>query len=226
MSLESNFMPHREAAGAEAQAPGYHLFSILHPSECIFGPDAVASWDKKAARLPASHRFASGAWKGHGLCLHQESGISPATPGQLPLPPHGPELCLANISARVTTHFVTWWAPAQKGLFWVLFHRTMYVFPRQHTLPIAVTLSCGLIPSRTCLRPRSLGEIMVPPAHQVFQIHHEVLLFLSDSDGNGANLGINLVNNHIIECLQHSHWTCSNSVSELLVLHLWLLFHK
>lgn len=89
MSLESNFLPHREAAGAEAQAPGYHLFSILHPSECIFGPDVVASWDEKAARLPASHCFTSGARKGQGLCLHQESSISP-TPTPWPTPTSTP----------------------------------------------------------------------------------------------------------------------------------------
>ena len=130
-------IPHptgREAVGAEAQAPWVHQFCILYPSECIFGRAVFASWGKKLHSF-SFVCFTSGKRKSQGLCLHRQSSVSPARPGWLPFPPHRPELCLANISARVTIPFVPWWTPAQRSLFWVLFYWTMYVFLGEHTLP-------------------------------------------------------------------------------------------
>lgn len=62
-----------------------------------------------------------------------------------------------------------------------------------HTF-IIVTLWHGLIPSRKCLPHHSLGEIMSPLALECSRAILKFPPFLSEYDGNGTNLGVNLAN--------------------------------
>lgn len=66
--------------------------------------------------------------------------------------------------------------------------------PRGAHTSIIVTLWRGLIPSRTCLPHHTLGEIMSPLALECSRAILRFPLFLSEYDGNGTNLGVNLAN--------------------------------
>ena len=66
--------------------------------------------------------------------------------------------------------------------------------PRGAHTSIIVTLSRGLIPSRTCLPHHSLGEIMSPLAFECSRAVLKFPIFLSEYDCNDTNLGVNLAN--------------------------------
>lgn len=178
----------REAVGAEAQAPWVHQFCILQPSEYIYGPDVVASWDKKWHSFSFTC-FTSGKWKSQGLCLHQENSVSPASPGCLPFPPQ--QNCAWLIFHHPFCPMMDS-CPEEPLLSSVLLN---YVcVPRGAHTFIIVTLWHGLIPSRKCLPHHSLGEIMSPLALECSRAILKFPPFLSEYDGNGTNLGVNLAN--------------------------------